>query len=185
MWGGRRWKREDGGGVRWEGKWGGGGREGSERWEEGKADMWWSVNYDSSCLIKMLLHGITVKMEAKSCLKSIFSRSYYNYHPETNTPQARPETNNARTLVRTRPETNSLLDKSGEELQSRHFQRQTPPRCGGVISSRNCWYFQIWSLHLFIVKKSLWPVSNQSMVKQAKKHGGFRLQRGEVTQEIP
>ena len=30
----------------------------------------------------------------------------------------------------------------------------------------------------FIIKKSLWPVPSQGMVEQAKKHGGFRLQRG-------
>ena len=30
----------------------------------------------------------------------------------------------------------------------------------------------------FIVKKSLRPVPSQSMIEQAKKHGGFRPQRG-------
>ena len=30
----------------------------------------------------------------------------------------------------------------------------------------------------YVVKKSLWPAPSQGMVEQAKKHGGFRPQRG-------
>ena len=29
-----------------------------------------------------------------------------------------------------------------------------------------------------IIKKSLWPVPSQGMIEQARKHGGFRPQRG-------
>ena len=37
-----------------------GGREDSVRGEEGKADVWWNVNYDSYCLIKMILYLVLV-----------------------------------------------------------------------------------------------------------------------------
>ena len=43
----------------------GGGMEESVRLEEGKADVRWNINYDSHCLIKMIVQRITVKMETK------------------------------------------------------------------------------------------------------------------------
>ena len=61
------------------------GRQREVRKREGKADVRWSVNYDLYRLIKMILHRITVNMEKKQCLKSIFYRTYYKYHPETTT----------------------------------------------------------------------------------------------------
>ena len=121
----------EGKGERREGEQGGrGARRGGGRELEGNADVRRSVNYNSYPLIKIIINRITVKMETKECLKSIFFWSYNKHGPEIN---SHPDI----TTVRICPDEHhpdTSRDKHHPDMSrdihppSRHVHRQTPSR---------------------------------------------------------